>query len=171
MTFLIRGGSQRVVDEVDRAVHDALMVVKDVIENPYFVPGGGAPEAYIAAKLRMWAQSLSGREQLAVEKFAEALEAIPISLARNAGMNPIDAITQLRAKQSAGEKYTGVDVINGTIGNIEKIDVFEPVRVKEQVIKSATETANMILRIDNVVAVSRAPAPSGQMPNQPPPMY
>ncbi|MEM3170615.1 MAG: TCP-1/cpn60 chaperonin family protein, partial [Candidatus Nitrosotenuis sp.] len=111
------------------------------------------------------------REQLAVEKFAEALEAIPISLARNAGMNPIDAITQLRAKQSAGEKYTGVDVINGSIGNIEKIDVLEPVRVKEQVIKSATETANMILRIDNVVAVSRTPAPSGQMPNQPPPMY
>ncbi|MEM2785399.1 MAG: thermosome subunit alpha, partial [Candidatus Nitrosotenuis sp.] len=171
VTFLIRGGSQRVVDEVDRAVHDALMVVKDVIENPYFVPGGGAPEAYIATKLRMWAQSLSGREQLAVEKFAEALEAIPISLARNAGMNPIDAITQLRAKQSAGEKYTGVDVINGSIGNIEKIDVLEPVRVKEQVIKSATETANMILRIDNVVAVSRTPAPSGQMPNQPPPMY
>jgi thermosome len=171
VTFLIRGGSQRVVDEVDRAVHDALMVVKDVIERPYFVPGGGAPEAYIATKLRMWAQSLSGREQLAVEKFAGALEAIPISLARNAGMNPIDAITQIRAKQSAGEKYTGVDVINGTIGDIEKIDVFEPVRVKEQVIKSATETANMILRIDNVVAVSRAPAPSGQTPNQPPPMY
>lgn len=170
VTFLIRGGSQRVVDEVERAVHDALMVVKDVIENPYFVPGGGAPESYVATKLRAWAQSLSGREQLAVEKFAEAIEAIPISLARNAGMNPIDAITQLRAKQSAGLKYTGVDVINGTIGDIEKIDVLEPLRVKEQVIKSATETANMILRIDNVVAVSKAPSPP-QTQGQQPPMY
>ena len=171
VTFLVRGGSQRVVDEVERAIHDALMVVKDVIEKPYFVPGGGAPEAYLATKLRVWAQSLSGREQLAVEKFAEALESIPISLARNSGMNPIDAITQLRAKQSAGEKYTGVDAVNGIIGDIEKIDVLEPIKVKEQVIKSATETANMILRIDNVVAVSRsAPAPP-QMPGQPPGMY
>ena len=169
VTFLVRGGSQRVVDEVERAIHDALMVVKDVIENPYFVPGGGAPEAYLATKLRVWAQSLSGREQLAVEKFAEALESIPIFLARNSGMNPIDAITQLRAKQSAGEKYTGVDAVNGVIGDIEKIDVLEPIKVKEQIIKSATETANMILRIDNVVAVSRSSPP--QMPSQPPGMY
>ncbi|MCA2004051.1 MAG: TCP-1/cpn60 chaperonin family protein [Candidatus Nitrosotenuis sp.] len=165
VTFLIRGGSQRVVDEVDRAIHDAIMVVKDVIERPYFVPGGGAPEEYIATKLRGWAQSLSGREQLAVEKFAEALESIPLALARNAGMNPIDAITQLRSRHSAGEKYFGVDVVNGRIGDIEKIDVLEPIKVKEQVIKSATETANMILRIDNVVAVSRTSAPTaGQEP-------
>jgi thermosome len=171
VTFLIRGGSQRVVDEVERAIHDALMVVKDVIEKPYFVPGGGAPEAYMATKLRVWAQSLSGREQLAVEKFAEALESIPISLARNSGMNPIDAITQLRAKQSAGEKYTGVDAVNGIIGDIEKIDVLEPIKVKEQVIKSATETANMILRIDNVVAVSRSSPPPQMPPGQGQGMY
>ena len=171
VTFLIRGGSQRVVDEVERAIHDALMVVKDVIEKPYFVPGGGAPEAYLSTKLRAWAQSLSGREQLAVEKFAEALESIPISLARNSGMNPIDAITQLRAKQNAGEKYAGVDAINGVIGDIEKINILEPIKVKEQIIKSATETANMILRIDNVVAVSRASSPPPQMPAQVPGMY
>ena len=170
VTFLVRGGSQRVVDEVERAIHDALMVVKDVVEKPYFVPGGGAPEAYLATKLRVWAQSLSGREQLAVEKFAEALESIPISLARNSGMNPIDAITQLRAKQTAGEKYTGIDAVNGLVGNIEKIDVLEPIKVKEQIIKSATETANMILRIDNVVAVSRSAA-TPQMPAQPSGMY
>lgn len=170
VTFLIRGGSQRVVDEAERAIHDALMVVKDVIEKPFFVPGGGAPEAYLAAKLRVWAQSLSGREQLAVEKFAEALEVIPISLARNSGMNPIDAITQLRAKQSAGQKYVGVDAVNGIIGDIEKIDVLEPIKVKEQIIKSATETANMILRIDNVVAISRS-SPQPQMPPQAPGMY
>ncbi|MBI5377997.1 MAG: TCP-1/cpn60 chaperonin family protein [Thaumarchaeota archaeon] len=172
VTFLIRGGSQRVVDEVERAIHDAIMVVKDVIEKPYFVPGGGAPEEYIATKLRIWAPTLSGREQLVVEKFAEALESIPILLARNAGMNAIDSITQLRSKQSAGDKYTGVDVINSIIGDIEKINVLEPVKVKEQIIKSATETANMILRIDNVVAISRTPSsPPSHMSEQASGMY
>ena len=171
VTFLIRGGSQRVIDEVERAIHDAIMVVKDVIEKPYFVPGGGAPEEYVATKLRVWAPTLSGREQLVIEKFAEALESIPISLARNAGMNAIDSITQLRSKQSAGYKYTGVDVINSVIGDIEKINILEPIKVKEQIIKSATETANMILRIDNVVAVSRASTPPSQMPGQTPGMY
>lgn len=172
VTFLIRGGSQRVVDEVERAIHDAIMVVKDVVEKPYFVPGGGAPEEYIATKLRIWAPTLSGREQLVVERFAEALESIPISLARNAGMNAIDSITQLRSKQNSGEMYTGVDVINGTIGNIEKINVLEPLKVKEQIIKSAAETANMILRIDNVVAVSRTPSsPPSHMPEPSPGMY
>jgi len=165
VTVLIRGGSQRVIDEAERSIHDALMVVKDVVERPLMLVGGGAPEAYVAVKLRTWSQSLSGREQLAVEKFAEALESIPLALARNAGMNPIDAITQLRAKQSAGEKYTGIDVINGTVGNISKLDVLEPLKVKEQVIKSATETANMILRIDNVVAVSKSASPPQGMPS------
>ncbi len=166
VTVLIRGGSQRVLDEAERSIHDALMVVKDVIERPLMLVGGGAPEAYVALKLRTWSQSLSGREQLAVEKFAEALESIPLALARNAGMNPIDAITQLRAKQSAGEKFVGVDVINGKIGDISKLNVLEPFKVKEQVIKSATETANMILRIDNVVAVSKSvsPPPQGMPP-------
>ncbi len=156
ISILIRGGSQRVIDEADRSMHDALMVVKDVIETPKIVYGGGSPEAYIALKLREWAKSLSGREQLAVEKFADALESIPLALARNAGMNSIDSITQLRAKQNAGEHFTGVDVINGTIANFENPGIVEPVKVKEQIIKSATETANMILRIDNVIAVSRS---------------
>lgn len=166
VTVLIRGGSQRVLDEAERSIHDALMVVKDVIEKPLMLVGGGAPEAYVALKLRAWSQSLSGREQLAVEKFAEALESIPLALARNAGMNPIDAITQLRAKQAGGEKFVGVDVINGKIDNIARLDVLEPLKVKEQVIKSATETANMILRIDNVVAVSKSvsPPPQGMPP-------
>ena len=164
VSLLIRGGSQRVIDEAERSIHDALMVVKDVVEKPMIVYGGGAPEAYISTKLRTWAQSLSGREQLAVEKFAEAIESIPIALARNAGMNPIDAITQLHSKQSAGEKWTGIDVVNGIVGDMQKSDVVEPVKVKEQVIKSATETANMILRIDNVVASSK---PSGGQPRMP----
>jgi len=156
ITLLIRGGSQRVIDEADRSMHDALMVIKDVIETPKIVYGGGAPEAYIAFKLRDWAKTLSGREQLAVEKFADSMESIPLALARNAGMNSIDTITQLRSKQNAGEHFTGVDVINGTIANFENLGIVEPVKVKEQIIKSATETANMILRIDNVIAVSRS---------------
>ena len=166
VTVLIRGGSQRVLDDAERSIHDALMVVKDAVERPLMLVGGGAPEAYVALKLRTWSQSLSGREQLAVEKFAEALESIPLALARNAGMNPIDAITQLRAKQAAGDKFVGVDVINGKIDNIARLDVLEPLKVKEQVIKSATETANMILRIDNVVAVSKSvsPPPQGMPP-------
>lgn len=162
ISILIRGGSQRVVDEADRSMHDALMVVKDVVENPKIVYGGGAPESFVALKLRDWAKSLSGREQLAVEKFADAMESIPLALARNAGMNPIDSITLLRSKQNAGEKFTGVDVINGTIADFEKLGVIEPLKVKEQVIKSATETANMILRIDSVVAVSRSMHPESQ---------
>jgi len=165
VTLLIRGGSQRVIDEVDRSLHDALMVVKDVIEKPSIVYGGGAPEAYISSKLRQWAQTLSGREQLAVEKFAEALEAIPLALARNAGMNPIDAITQLRSRQNAGQKWTGIDTINGQVGDIEKLQIVEPTKVKEQVIKSATESANMILRIDNVVASSKPGSSPPQMPS------
>ena len=159
ISILLRGGTQRVIDEADRSMHDALMVVKDVIEKPKIVYGGGAPEAFIALKLREWSKTLSGREQLAVEKFADAMESIPLALARNAGMNPIDTITQLRSKQSAGERFTGVDVINGTIADFEKLRIMEPIKVKEQIIKSATETANMILRIDNVVASSRSSAP------------
>ena len=166
ISILIRGGSQRVIDEADRSMHDALMVVKDVVENPKIVYGGGAPESFVALKLRGWAKSLSGREQLAVEKFADAMESIPLALSRNAGMNPIDSITLLRSKQNAGEKFTGVDAINGTITDFEKLGVIEPLKVKEQVIKSATETANMILRIDSVVAVSRSmhPEPQQGMP-------
>jgi chaperonin GroEL (HSP60 family) len=149
-------------------MHDALMVVKDVIEKPKIVYGGGAPESFIALRLREWSKTLSGREQLAVEKFADALESIPLALARNAGMNPIDTITQLRSKQSAGERFTGVDVINGTIADFEKLRIMEPVKVKEQIIMSATETANMILRIDNVVASSRSsPPPQGGMGGMP----
>jgi thermosome len=161
VTILIRGGSQRVVDEAERSVHDALMVSKDVLEKPAIVAGGGAPEAYAASKLREWASTLSGREQLAAEKFAEALEAIPLSLAENAGMDPIDTLTELRSKQSKGAKWTGVDARNAKIVDISKMDVVEPLAVKEQIIKSATEAASMILRIDDVIASSKSGPPSG----------
>jgi thermosome len=167
VTILIRGGSQRVVDEAERSVHDALMVSKDVLEKPAIVAGGGAPEAYAAAKLREWASTLSGREQLAAEKFAEALEVIPLSLAENAGMDPIDTLTELRSRQSKGAKWTGVDARNAKIADMSKLDVVEPLVVKEQVIKSATEAASMILRIDDVIASSKSgggpPGPPGGM--------
>ncbi len=169
VSLLIRGATQRVIDEAERSLHDALMVVKDVIEKPMILYGGGSPEAYIASNLRTWSKTLSGRAQLAVEKFAEAIESIPIALARNAGMNPIDSITQLRAKQSSGQKYTGVDISNGIIGSMEKLQIIEPLKVKEQVIKSATETANMILRIDNVIA-SKSGSPPESAQGQMPPM-
>src|SRR5687768_3274143 len=165
VTILIRGGSQRVVDEAERSVHDALMVSKDVLEKPAIVAGGGAPEAYAASKLREWTNTLSGREQIAAEKFAEALEVIPLSLAENAGMDPIDTLTELRSKQSKGSKWTGVDVRNAKVGDISKLDIVEPLVVKEQVIKSATEVASMLLRIDDVIASSKSaggpPGPPG----------
>src|SRR5919199_224006 len=155
VTILIRGGSQRVVDEAERSVHDALMVTKDVIEKPAIVAGGGAPEAHVAGKLAEWASTLSGREQLAAQKFSEALEVIPLTLAENAGMDPIDTMTELRAKQSKGSKWTGVDARNSKIAVMSKLDILEPLVVKEQIVKSATEAASMILRIDDVIAESK----------------
>ncbi len=161
VTLLIRGGSQRVVDEAERSVHDALMVVKDVIEKPAIVAGGGAIECYLANELKAWSNKLSGRDQLAVKQFAEALETIPLTLAGNAGMDPIDTMTELRAKQSKGSKWTGVDVRNTKVADMYKIDVIEPAVVKEQIMKSAAEAANMILRIDDVIASSKPRMPSG----------
>lgn len=163
VTLLIRGGSQRVVDEVDRSIHDALMVVKDVIEKPAIVAGGGASESYIASQLKSWADSFDGREQLAIKKYAEALETIPLTIAENAGMDPIDTIANLHAKQSQGVKWTGIDAKNTRIADMLGIDVVEPVAVKEQTLKSATEAACMILRIDDVIAVSSGP-PGGAPP-------
>ncbi|MFB5627023.1 MAG: thermosome subunit beta [Nitrosarchaeum sp.] len=154
VTLLIRGGSQRVIDEVDRSIHDSLMVVKDVIEKPEIVAGGGAPEAYAASKLKDWADNFDGREQLAIKKYAEALEIIPLTIAENAGMDPIDTMATLRAKQNQGRKWTGIDARNTRIADMLSIDVVEPLAVKEQIIKSATEAACMILRIDDVISVS-----------------
>src|SRR6478672_10438198 len=166
VTILIRGGSQRVVDEADRSIHDALMVTKDVIEKPLIVAGGGAPEAYAASKIRDWVSTLTGREQIAAEKYAESLEIIPLTLAQNAGMDSIDAMTDLRAKQSRGSKWTGINVRSAKIADISKLEILEPLSVKEQIIKSATEAASMILRIDDVIASSQSAGgpPGGGMP-------
>ena len=164
VTVLIRGGSQRVVDEVDRSIHDALMVVKDVIETPSIVAGGGSPEAYLASQLKEWADTFDGREQLAIKQYAESLEAIPLTIAENAGMDPIDTIISLRAKQSGGKKSIGINAKEGKIGDMYSLDIVEPLVVKEQIIKSATETACMILRIDDVISISGGAAGPGGPP-------
>jgi len=168
VTILIRGGSQRVVDEAERSVHDALMVTKDVMEKPFIVAGGGSPESFVAGKLRDWSSTLSGREQLAADKFAESLEVIPLALAENAGMDPIDTLTELRSKQAKGSKWSGIDARSGKIVDMSKLDIVEPLSVKEQIIKSATEVASMILRIDDVIASSKSGA--GGPPGMPPGM-
>src|SRR3989304_6321262 len=152
-------GTAGLVEEVERSVHDAIMVVRDVMELPSIVAGGGAPETYTASKIRSWSKSLEGREQLAAEKFADALETIPLILSENAGMDPIDTLATLRSKQSKGEKWTGIDVMKGHVGNMKSSDIIEPLSVKNQIISAAAEVACMILRIDDVIATTKSAGP------------
>ena len=162
VTILLRGGTQRIVDEGERSLHDALMVTKDVIEKPAIVAGGGAAEAEAAYQVMKWAEKLSGREQLAAEKFAEALESIPIALALNAGMDPIDAQVDFRAKHAQENgTWFGIEAADGKVKDMYQRQVFEPLSVKLQVIRSATEAASMILRIDDVIAAGKSKGPSG----------
>ena len=153
VTIVVRGGSEHVVDEAERSLHDALCVVRDAIEDAKIVAGGGAPEAETAKQLREYAVKVGGREQLAIEAFAEALESIPLALAENAGLDPIDVMVDLRAKhEDPNNRWCGVDAYSGGVKDTRKLNVLEPLRVKLQVVKSATEAASMILRIDDVVA-------------------
>ena len=161
VTILVRGGTQRIVDEAERSLHDALMVTKDTIEMPAVVAGGGAAEAEAAAQVLKWADKLTGREQLAAQKFAEALESIPIALALNAGMDPIDAQVEFRAKHATENgKWFGIEAADGKVKDMFQRQVFEPLAVKLQVIRSATEAASMILRIDDVIAAGKTKAPA-----------
>ena len=162
VTILIRGGSQTLVDEAERSIHDALMAIKDVVEYPYVVVGGGASESIVSRKLREWSASLPSRKQLAVEKYADAVESIPLVLAENAGMSVIDTQAQLRTKsKEAGKARYGIDVFMGKIADLSSRDIYEPLSVKNQIINSATEAACMILRIDNIIS---AGAPKGGAP-------
>jgi len=162
VTILVRGGTQRIVDEGERSLHDALMVTKDVIESPAIVAGGGAAEAEAASRVLKWADKLSGREQLAAQKFAEALESIPIALALNAGMDPIDAQVEFRAKHATEDgKWFGIEAADGKVKDMYQRQVFEPLAVKLQIIRSATEAASMILRIDDVIAAGKSKGPAG----------
>ncbi len=165
VTILLRGGTQRIVDEAERSLHDALMVTKDVMEHPAVVAGGGAAEAEAAYQVLKWSEKLSGREQLAAQKFAEALESIPLALAMNAGMDPIDAQVDFRAKHATENgKWFGIEAADGKIKDMYQRQVFEPLAVKLQVIRSATEAASMILRIDDVIAAGKSKGPSGPPP-------
>ncbi len=162
VSILVRGGSQRVVDEAERSLHDAIMVVKDVLEKPTIVAGGGAAEMEMAMYVREEAKKLSGREQLAALAFADAMEAgIPLTLAENAGMDPLDVQVELRAAHSKGGTWFGIDAYNNKVNDMSKENVYEPISVKEQVVRSATEAATMILRIDEVIASKASKAPAG----------
>ncbi len=152
VTILIRGGSEHVVDEVERSLQDAIKVVKAALESGKVVAGGGAPEIEVALKLREWAPTLGGREQLAAEAFASALEVIPRALAENSGLDPIDILVELRKAHEEGKTTYGVDVFSGEVTCMKEKGVLEPLKVKTQAISSATEVAIMILRIDDVIA-------------------
>ncbi|MEM3578726.1 MAG: thermosome subunit beta [Candidatus Bathyarchaeia archaeon] len=153
VTIVVRGGTEHVVDEAERSLHDALCVVRNAIEDGKIVPGGGAPEAEVAKQLRDYAVKVGGREQLAIEAFADAVESIPLTLAENAGLDPVDIMVTLRAAhEKADGCRMGVDVFTGKIRDMLELNVVEPLRVKLQVVKSATEAANMILKIDDVIA-------------------
>ncbi len=155
VSILIHGGTQRIVDEAERSFKDAINVVKDILVEPKIVAGGGAPEVELALRIRDYAKSLPGKEQLAVEKFADALERIPMQLAENAGLDPIESIVSLRAAHKDGKKWEGVNVLGYSLGDMWAENVFEPVVVKKQVIKSAVEAACMILKIDDIIAASK----------------
>ena len=169
VAILIRAGLERMVDEAERALTDALSVVSDVIENSKIVAGGGAAEIEVAKELRSYATKVGGREQLAIEAFADAVEVIPKTLGENAGLEPIDVIVDLRsAHEKADGKHKGINVFTGKVQNSLENGVIEPLVVKEQALKSAAESASMILRIDDVIT-SKSPkgGPSGGMPGGP----
>jgi len=159
VSIFIRGGTQRFVEEAERSIHDAISVVKDVILKPKIVLGAGSPEEEVASKLLEWSKTLSGRKQLAVQKFAEAVESIPLTIAENAGMSPIDTLVELRAKHSKGERTAGVNTKEGKIEDAANFDVYEPLAVKEEILSAAVEAAVMILRIDNVIASAKTLEP------------
>ncbi len=168
VTVMIRGGSEHVVDEAERSFHDGLCVVRNAVEDGKIVAGGGAPEAETAKQLRDYALKVGGREQLAIEAYAEALEAIPLTIAENSGLDPIDIMVELRSKHANPEnKWFGVQVKTGKIADMLTDNVVEPLRVKQQAVKSATEAACMLLRIDDVLSskgMKGGGPPGGGMP-------
>ncbi len=152
VTILIRGGTDHVVDEVKRAMEDALGDVSAALKIGKVVAGAGAAEIELARGLRKFAESLSGREQLAVNAFAEAVEIIPRTLAENAGLDPIDVMTELKASHDNGKKWNGINVFTGKVIDAWKEGVIEPLKIKTQAVSAASEVATMILRIDDVIA-------------------
>ncbi len=152
LSILIHGGTEHVMDEIERALMDGLGDVVSSLKTGLIVPGGGAIEIEIARRLRQFGQTLTGREQLAVEEFASALEFIPVTLAENAGMDPIDVLTELKSRHDSGDKNAGLNLFTNKIENVLEARILEPYKIKSQAINSASEVATMILRIDDVIA-------------------
>ena len=163
VTLLIRGSTKHIVDEIERAVEDAIGVVAATVEDGQVVAGGGAPEVAISKRLKDYAETISGREQLAVTAFAESLEVVPTTLAENAGLDSIDSLVDLRSAQEKSV-YMGLDVFTGNVTDMKESGVIEPKRVKKQAIQSASEAAEMILRIDDVIASAASPEDEAGMP-------
>ncbi|MFP3240551.1 MAG: thermosome subunit alpha [Caldivirga sp.] len=161
VTILIRGAADRVLDEAERSINDALHVTRDLFRDPRIVPGGGAFEIEVAKRLREWGRKLPGKEQLAVMRYAEAVEKIPEILALTAGLDPVDAIAELRSRHDKGELDAGVDVLSGKIARMSELNVWDPLIVKMQVMRSATEAAIMVLRIDDIIAAGQTKSSSG----------
>ncbi len=161
VSILMRGGTEHVLDEIERSLDDALNVVAVAVEDGRIVIGGGAAAEEIALRLRDEAAKIGGREQLAFEAFAESLEAVPRTLAENAGLDPIDILIELRKSHKAGNKTAGVNVYVGKVDDMEKQNVIEPIRVGRQAIESATDAAVMVLRIDDVIASKASAPPAG----------
>jgi thermosome len=173
VSIILRGGTEHVVDELDRAVHDALRVVGIVVEDKKYVAGGGSTEVELALRLKEFASTVGGREQLAIEAFAESMEVIPRTLAENAGLDPIDIIVDLRSKHEGKKgdgKSIGINVFTGESVDMKKAGVIEPLRVKTQAISGASEVAVMILRIDDVIAASKLSGGHGAPGGMPPGM-
>ena len=166
VTLMIRGGTEHVVDELDRALEDALRVVSVAVEDHKFVVGGGAPEIEVSLRLSDYAASVGGRAQLAIEAFAQAMEIIPRTLAENAGLDPIDMLVELRAAHEKGDKMAGLNVFDGKTENMLDEGIIEPLRVKTQAVASAAEAAVMILRIDDVIAASKMGGGEGPSPEE-----
>jgi thermosome len=164
VSILLRGGTEHVVDELERGMYDALRVTACAVEDGKYVAGGGATEIELALRLRDYAATVGGREQLAIQAFADAVEVIPRALAENAGLDPIDMLVALRSAHEAGNKNAGLDVFKGEPTDMLEASVIEPLRIKTQAISSATESATMILRIDDVIAATTAKPPAGGMP-------
>jgi chaperonin GroEL (HSP60 family) len=164
VTILLRGSTQVLIDELERAVYDGVRVVMDAMEDGKFVVGGGSVETELLLKLRDYATSIGGRIQIAVEAFASAFETIPRTLAENSGFNAIDKIVELKTIHSKGKKYMGLNVYTGAIEDMKKLGVFEPMRVKTQAIISATEAASMLTRIDDMMVSSKGGSPAPAAP-------
>jgi thermosome len=174
VSILIRGSTEHVVDELERGLHDALFVVKVALEDGKMTAGGGAAATAVSMELREYAPSVGGREQMAIEAFANAIEIVPKTLAENAGLDPIDMMIEMRRTHKKGNKYAGIDVFNGNVGDMFKNNIIEPLRVSIQEVQASTEAATLILRIDDVIASKSggggppAGMPPGGMGGMPP---